>query len=125
MTLEFQIAEIPERLARGLLTKLSALRFGASVVAGWWQRSETEHALNRLSNRDLADMGIARRDTREFAWTGAVAAPERRNRSPAAPMDALASRESHAPSGWVEALADPFRDGSQIDAMSTKPRSTR
>ncbi|MBY3099632.1 DUF1127 domain-containing protein [Rhizobium laguerreae] len=59
MTLEFQIAEIPERLARGLLTKLPALRFGASVVGGWWQRSETEHALHRLSDRDLADIGIA------------------------------------------------------------------
>lgn len=116
MTLEFQIAEIPERLARGLLTKLPALRFGASVVVGWWQRSESEHALHR---------GIARRDIREFAWTGTVAASERRNRSPAAAMDALACGESHAPSGWVEALADPFRDGSRINAMSTKPRSTR
>ncbi|WP_354487239.1 DUF1127 domain-containing protein [Mesorhizobium robiniae] len=121
MTLEFQIAEIPERLARGLLTKLPALRFGAC----WWQRSETEHALHRLSDRDLADIGIARRDIREFAWTGTVAASERRNRSPAAAMDAVACGESHAPSGWVEALADPFRDGSRINAMSTKPRSTR
>ncbi|WP_292222596.1 DUF1127 domain-containing protein [Mesorhizobium sp.] len=24
---------------------------------GWWQRSETEHALHRLSDRDLADIG--------------------------------------------------------------------
>jgi uncharacterized protein YjiS (DUF1127 family) len=125
MTLEFQIAEIPERLARGLLTKLPALRFGASGVVGWWQRNETEHALHRLSDRDLADIGIARRDIREFAWTRTVAASERRNRSPAAAMDALACGESIASSGWVEALADPFRDGSRINAMSTKPRSTR
>ncbi|TIP54445.1 MAG: DUF1127 domain-containing protein, partial [Mesorhizobium sp.] len=80
-------------------------------------------ALHRLSDRDLADIGIARRDIREFAWTDTVAASEQRNRSPAAAMDALTCGESHAPSGWVE--ADPFRDGSRINAMSTNPRSTR
>jgi uncharacterized protein YjiS (DUF1127 family) len=108
MTLEFQIAEVPERLARGLLTKLPALRLGASVVVDWWQRSETEHALRCLSNRDLADMGIARRDIREFVWSSAVAASERRNLSPAAALEALASKEPRGLSGWVEAFADPF-----------------
>jgi uncharacterized protein YjiS (DUF1127 family) len=112
MTLEFQIAEIPERLVRGLLPKLRALMFGAPVVVGWWQRSETEHALHRLSDRDLADIGIARRDIRKFVWSSAIAASERRNRAPAAAMDVRPA--GNAPSGWVEALADPFRDGSRI-----------
>ncbi|ULR47582.1 DUF1127 domain-containing protein [Rhizobium sp. K102] len=67
MTFELRQAEISDRIAPSLLTKLAALRFGAPVVLRWWQRRETEQALQWLSERDLADIGVARHEIREVA----------------------------------------------------------
>ncbi|WP_183920236.1 DUF1127 domain-containing protein [Rhizobium lentis] len=67
MTFELRQTEISDRFAPSLLTKLAALRFGAPVVLGWWQRRETEQALQWLSDRDLADIGVARHEIREVA----------------------------------------------------------
>jgi uncharacterized protein YjiS (DUF1127 family) len=67
MTFELRQAEISDRIAPSLLTKLAALRFGAPIILGWWQRRETEEALQWLSDRDLADIGVARHEIRAVA----------------------------------------------------------
>jgi uncharacterized protein YjiS (DUF1127 family) len=67
MTFELRQTEISDRFAPSFLTKLAALRFGAPVILHWWQRRETEQALQWLSDRDLADIGVARHEIREVA----------------------------------------------------------
>ncbi|SCB61564.1 protein of unknown function [Rhizobium aethiopicum] len=67
MTYELRQTEISDRFAPGLLTKLATLRIVAPVVLRWWQRRETEQALQWLSDRDLADVGVARHEIRELA----------------------------------------------------------
>lgn len=116
MTLELQMIEVPERLARGLLASLRALPVRGFVIAGWWQRSETEHALRRLSDRDLTDMGIARDDIREIARYGAVGSGTGPNRLQAAGMEATGPEEPPITCAWVEALADPFSRRARIHA---------
>ncbi|MBB2673865.1 UNVERIFIED_ORG: uncharacterized protein YjiS (DUF1127 family) [Rhizobium esperanzae] len=66
MTFELRQAEISDRFAPSFLTKLAALRFGAPIIR-WWQRRETEEALQWLSDRDLADIGVARHEIRAVA----------------------------------------------------------
>ncbi|MER9328563.1 DUF1127 domain-containing protein [Mesorhizobium sp. M0488] len=100
--------EVPERLVHGLLTSLRALAVQDFAIAGWWQRRETEHALRRLSDCDLRDMGIARRDIREIVRCGAVRSGTGPNRLQAAGMEAPGPEEPPVPCGWVEALAAPF-----------------
>ncbi|KKZ83403.1 hypothetical protein B5K05_25445 [Rhizobium phaseoli] len=65
MTFELRQTEFSDRFAPSLLTKLAALR--APVIFSWWQRRETEEALQWLSDRDLADIGVARHEIREVA----------------------------------------------------------
>ncbi|WP_064710640.1 DUF1127 domain-containing protein [Rhizobium bangladeshense] len=67
MTFELRHIEISDRISSSLLTKLAALRIGAPVVLRWWQRRETEQALQWLSDRDLEDIGVARHEIRELA----------------------------------------------------------
>jgi uncharacterized protein YjiS (DUF1127 family)/SAM-dependent methyltransferase len=43
------------------------LRSLAKLVSRWWQQATTEHELQWLSGRDLADIGIARDDIRKVA----------------------------------------------------------
>jgi uncharacterized protein YjiS (DUF1127 family) len=50
---------------RGLLTRLTRRMIAARIERG------TIEALSRLSNRELADIGIARGDIREIARTQA------------------------------------------------------
>lgn len=106
MTLEFQMTGIPGRLLRAL-ARFAALKLGASVAVGWWQRSEIEHALRCLSNRDLADMGIARRDIRELAGASGVTSNEPRNRSATAAMEEFVPT-TRTSCGWTEAMAELF-----------------
>ena len=48
----------------------------ANPVSRWWQRSTTEHELQCLSDRDLADIGVARRDISKVARAGLDATAE-------------------------------------------------
>lgn len=67
MTFELRQNEVSDRIARNLLPKLAALRIQVPIVLRWWQRRETEQALQWLSDRDLADIGVARHEIRELA----------------------------------------------------------
>lgn len=75
--------------------KLGLQHLFGDVLTGR-RRHWTEHRLQSLSDRDLADMGIARRDIREIARNGANI-----SRS-----SAIASRRADpmVPLGWAEAL---------------------
>ncbi|MBY4611548.1 DUF1127 domain-containing protein [Rhizobium sp. 9T] len=77
MTFELRQTEISDRFAPSVLTKLIALRIRAPVVLQWWQRRETEEALQWLSDRELADIGVARHEIRELARSQATALSER------------------------------------------------
>jgi uncharacterized protein YjiS (DUF1127 family) len=35
----------------------------AALLAEWWQRAQSRHEIERLSERDLADMRLTRLDT--------------------------------------------------------------
>ncbi|WP_042119857.1 DUF1127 domain-containing protein [Rhizobium etli] len=66
MTFELRHVEISDRFAPSLLTKMAALRFAAPALIRWWQRRETEQALQWLSDRDLEDIGVARHEIGEL-----------------------------------------------------------
>ncbi|AXV17547.1 hypothetical protein CYG48_17010 (plasmid) [Neorhizobium sp. SOG26] len=42
-------------------------RDAVAVVSRWWQQATTEQELQWLSDRDLADIGVVRRDIAELA----------------------------------------------------------
>ncbi|MGH0297876.1 DUF1127 domain-containing protein [Sinorhizobium meliloti] len=54
----------------------------ANSVSRWWQRATTEHELRWLSDRYLADIGVARRDIRKVARARASATAEPQNDPP-------------------------------------------
>lgn len=57
--------ELFEALARFFRSLRKVARVpghSANPVSRWWQRATTEHELRYLSDRDLADIGVARRD---------------------------------------------------------------
>ncbi|ASP93365.1 DUF1127 domain-containing protein [Sinorhizobium meliloti] len=74
----------------------------ANSVSRWWQRATTEHELRWLSDRYLADIGVARRDIRKVARARASATAEPQNdltvtRHKSKPVGAGASRTTRKP----------------------------
>jgi uncharacterized protein YjiS (DUF1127 family) len=59
------LAELIEAVARFFRSFPKVARVSghkANSVPKWWQRATTAHELRWLSDRDLADIGVARRD---------------------------------------------------------------
>ena len=70
MTFELRQTEIFDRCSPNLPRKLAVLP-GAPIVRRWWQRRETEEALQWLSDRELADVGVERHEIRAVALSQA------------------------------------------------------
>lgn len=64
-----------------------------NFIANWRREREVVRELSRLSNRDLADLGIARSDIRTIAQGAALA-----ERGEAAEITALRGADTFAPS---------------------------
>lgn len=57
-----KLFEVLGRFFRSLRKVARVPGLSGNPVSLWWQRAETEHELRYLSDRDLADIGVARRD---------------------------------------------------------------
>ncbi|WP_105441309.1 DUF1127 domain-containing protein [Neorhizobium sp. T25_13] len=73
-----ELLESVERYIRSLPTAVRVSLQKAHFIARWWQRATTEQELRWLSDRDLADIGVARRDIRKVARSRASAFDEPR-----------------------------------------------